>query len=303
MQIFGVISEPALRLGVFAGVFAIMALLELMLPRRPLVVSKGQRWFTNAAIIGIDGLLVRLMAAFVIPLAAVAASLYTEQHNIGLFNWISLPFWLEVVAAVMILDLAIWFQHLVSHKVPMLWLFHRMHHSDRDIDVTTALRFHPIEIGLSMLYKIVLVFILGPAPVAVVLFEVILNGSAMFNHANVKLPLWLDRIIRALFVTPDMHRIHHSIIQREHDTNYGFAMSIWDRMFGTYTDQPSKGHDAMTIGLAAYQHDGPSELLWSLKLPLQGIAAGGSSAGSTDEVPQERRVADAAAAGKPPVQK
>ena len=276
MQIFDGISEPALRLGVFIGVFAIMALLELALPRRKLTVSKGQRWFTNAAIIGIDGALVRLMSVFVIPLAAVAAAIYTDAHGIGLLHLVNLPDWLEIVLAVLVLDFAIWFQHLVSHKVPILWRVHQMHHSDRDIDVTTALRFHPIEIGLSMLYKIALVFILGPSAVAVVLFEVILNGTAMFNHANVKLPLWLDRILRLVLVTPDMHRVHHSIIRREHDTNYGFAMSIWDRMMGTYTDQPAKGHDDMTIGLEAYQHDGPSQLGWSLKLPLEGLPQKGT---------------------------
>ena len=276
MQLPGGFSEPVVRLGVFIGVFAIMALLELMLPRRKLTASKGQRWFTNAAIIGIDGALVRLMSLFVVPLAAVAAAIYTENHKIGLLHFVALPAWLETVLAVMILDFAIWFQHLVSHKVPMLWQVHQMHHSDRDIDVTTALRFHPIEIGLSMLYKIVLVFILGPSAVAVVLFEVVLNGTAMFNHANVRLPLWLDRIIRLVLVTPDMHRVHHSIIRREHDTNYGFAMSIWDRMMGTYTDQPVKGHDDMTIGLEAYQDDGPSRLGWSLQLPFRGLPEKGT---------------------------
>ena len=269
MEFFGGISEPVLRFGAFIGVFAIMAALELLLPRRRLVAPKGRRWLTNAAIIGIDGALVRLMSAFVIPLAAVAAAFYTEQHKIGLLHLVTLPSWLEILIVVMVLDLAIWFQHLVSHKVPILWRVHQMHHSDRDIDVTTALRFHPIEIGLSMLYKIMMVFILGPSAVGVVIFEVVLNGSAMFNHANVKLPLWLDRIIRLVFVTPDMHRVHHSIIHREHDTNYGFAMSIWDRIFGTYTDQPARGHDEMTIGLAPYQHDGPTKLLWSLKLPFE----------------------------------
>ena len=223
MQIFGVVSEPVLRLGVFIGVFAIMALLELVLQRRKLTASKGQRWFTNIAIIGVDGLLVRLMSVFFVPIAAVAAASYAELHSFGLLYLIDLPVWLEILLAVLILDFAIWLQHLASHKMDMLWRVHQLHHSDRDIDVTTALRFHPIEIGLSMLYKIVWVFVLGPAVVAVVLFEVLLNGSAMFNHANVKLPLWLDRIIRTTFVTPDMHRVHHSIIQREHDTNYGFC--------------------------------------------------------------------------------
>lgn len=295
MEIFGGLSEPVLRLSVFAGVFAIMALLEFIIPRRKLVASKGRRWFTNGVIIGLDSLLVRLMSLFVVPLVAVAAAIYAETQGIGLFNWIGLPVWLEIVAAVIILDFAIWLQHVLSHKIPILWRVHQMHHSDRDIDVTTGLRFHPIEIGLSMLYKIAWVFLLGPAAVAVVLFEVILNGSAMFNHANVKLPLWLDRIIRLVLVTPDMHRVHHSIIRREHDTNYGFAMSIWDRMFGTYTDQPSEGHDGMTIGLAAYQHDGPTQIGWSLNLPIAGFPKGGTSTPSAGDAKAQRAAGDAAA--------
>jgi len=276
MEIFGGISEPVIRFSAFIGIFAIMAIMELVLPRRKLTAPKGQRWFTNAAIIGIDGALVRLMSVFVIPLVAVAAAFYTEQRGIGLLHLVELPTWAEIVLVVMIFDFGIWLQHVASHKIPILWRVHQMHHSDRDIDVTTGLRFHPIEIGLSMLYKIVLVFIFGPSVVAVVLFEVILNGTAMFNHANVKLPLWLDKVLRLVLVTPDMHRVHHSIIRREHDTNYGFALPIWDRMFRTYTDQPIKGHDDMTIGLEAYQHDGPVKLGWSLKLPFEGIPEKGT---------------------------
>ncbi len=276
MEIFGGLSEPVLRLSAFIGIFTVMALLELALPRRKLTISKGKRWFTNGAIIGVDSVLVRLMSVFFIPLVAVAAAFYTEAHKIGLLHLVDLPAWVEIVLVVLILDFAIWLQHLASHKIPMLWRVHQMHHSDLDIDVTTALRFHPIEIGLSMLYKIVLVFIFGPSAVAVVLFEVILNGTAMFNHANIKLPLWFDRILRWFLVTPDMHRVHHSIIRREHDTNYGFALPIWDRMFGTYCDQPVKGHDDMVIGLEVYQHEGPARLGWSLKLPFEGIPKQGT---------------------------
>ena len=167
------------------------------------------------------------------------------------------------------LDFAIWLQHLGSHTIPALWRIHRVHHADVDIDVTTALRFHPVEIGLSMLYKVVWVLLLGPPAGAVVLFEVILNGGAMFNHANFALPARLDRALRALVVTPDMHRVHHSVIPGEHHSNYGFNLSIWDRSFRTYTAQPEKGHLAMTIGLADFQSDRPSQLGWSLGLPFR----------------------------------
>jgi sterol desaturase/sphingolipid hydroxylase (fatty acid hydroxylase superfamily) len=172
------------------------------------------------------------------------------------------------VLALLILDLAIWFQHYVSHKVPVFWRLHQVHHADVDIDVSTAIRFHPVEIALSMLWKIALVFAFGPSAVAVVVFEVILNGCAMFNHANIALPAWLDRVLRIFIVTPDMHRVHHSVIRREHDSNFGFNLSIWDRLFGTYTPQPEKGHEAMTIGLSNYQSTNPTKLLWSLLLPF-----------------------------------
>jgi sterol desaturase/sphingolipid hydroxylase (fatty acid hydroxylase superfamily) len=264
------ISEPLLRFGAFAGVFAVMGLLEIAIPKRVLRVSKGRRWFNNLAIIGIDGLVVRAMSLAIVPLTAVAASIYCEKQQIGLFNLTGLAPWLEIVLAILLLDLAIWLQHLVSHKVPLLWRIHQMHHCDLDFDVTTALRFHPVEIVLSTLYKIVLVFMLGPSAAAVVLFEIILNGTAMFNHANIKLPLALDRIIRLFLVTPDMHRIHHSVVGSEYNSNFGFALSIWDRALGTYTSQPRDGHDAMRIGLPAYQHEGPVSLGWLLMLPLAG---------------------------------
>ena len=273
------VSPETIRFSIFAGVFALMALLELAIPKRRLRWKKLWRWRTNISITLIDSALVWLMAHFVIPLAAVATALYMEQHGVGLFNWLDWPLWLEVLISVIVLDFAIWLQHLASHKIPLLWDFHRMHHSDIDIDVTTAIRFHPIEIGLSMLYKMVWVTLLGPAALAVVIFEAVLNGLAMFNHANIALPGWLDRLLRLVIVTPDMHRVHHSIWQWEHDSNYGFNLSIWDRLFRTYVPQPQDGHQNMTIGLQPMQSDAPTRLLWSLTLPFRQIPDGGRRAG------------------------
>lgn len=266
--LFG-LSEPMLRFGAFALVFVVMAVLEIVSPKRALVAAKGRRWLTNLAIVGIDSLLVRLMAALAVPLVAIAAAVYAEANHIGLFNLLDWPVWLEILLAVVILDLAIWFQHWAAHRIPALWRLHQMHHADVDIDVTTAIRFHPIEIALSMVWKIACVLALGVSPLAVLLFEIILNGCAMFNHANVALPAWLDRGLRTFLVTPDMHRVHHSVIGRELNSNYGFNLSIWDRLFGTYTAQPSKGHDGMTIGLSNYQSEAPTQLGWSLLLPFR----------------------------------
>lgn len=269
MELFGAISEPALRLGAFAGIFGMMAVMELVWPRRKLHHSKRRRWITNLSIGGIDSLIVRLMALFVIPLAAVSAAVWAESRGWGLFNWTRWPLWLEMLIAVVVLDLAIYGQHVASHKIPMLWRLHRVHHTDVDFDVSTAIRFHPVEIALSMLWKIVVVLALGASAVAVVLFEVILNGCAMFNHSNVHLPARLDALVRGFIVTPDMHRVHHSIHRREHDTNYGFSLSLWDRLFATYTAQPEDGHTGMTIGLRRFQSEEPTGLLWSLTLPFR----------------------------------
>lgn len=264
LETIGQLGESTIRLIVFAGVFALMGVGEAMLPRRRLVASKWRRWFTNISIIVVDSLFVRL----VFPMVAVGVAVMAQQKGWGLFNLVGWPVWLEIVLAVVILDLAIYVQHVISHVVPIFWRLHRVHHADRDIDVSTGARFHPIEIGLSMLYKMALVLMLGPSAFAVFLFEVILNATAMFNHANFRLPLSLDRLIRLFMVTPDMHRVHHSVVVRETNSNYGFSLSVWDRLFGTYTDQPEAGHEAMTIGLAPYQHQGPTRLWWSLWLPF-----------------------------------
>jgi len=262
-------SDGLIRLTIFVSVFLVMAAIELGWPKRMLIASKKRRWLTNIGIGAVDTVVLRLMAMLAVPVAAVAAALYAEQHHLGLLNQVAWPEWIKVVVALLVLDLAIWGQHLVSHKVPLFWRLHKVHHADRDIDVTTAVRFHPIEIALSMLWKIVVIVPLGAPPLAVFLFEVILNSTAMFNHANIALAPWLDRALRLLVVTPDMHRVHHSVLQREHDSNYGFNLSLWDRLFATYRAEPEAGHQRMTIGLAPYQSEAPTRLAWSLWLPFR----------------------------------
>lgn len=255
------------RLGVFVGLFALFATLEALAPRRARSQPRAARWFTNLSIVILDTLALRALA-IALPLLAVGAALDAGRMGWGLFNALDWPLWVEVVMAILILDLAIWAQHLVTHKVPILWRFHRVHHADRDFDVTTALRFHPVEILASMMLKIGLVYLLGPAALAVLLFEIILNGTAMFNHSNLRLPLWLDRAARLVLVTPDMHRVHHSIHRHEHDSNYGFALSVWDRMFRTYRPKPEAGQEQMTVGLE-WQDEKPSRLGWALMLPFR----------------------------------
>ncbi|MBZ8118441.1 sterol desaturase family protein [Roseovarius sp. LXJ103] len=259
--------ETLIRLGIFLGLFALFAALEAWAPRRVRSEPRGRRWVTNWSITILNTCALRALAVG-LPLLAVGAALDAEAQGWGLMNAWELPLWLAVIATILIFDFAIWAQHLITHKIPLLWRFHRVHHADRDIDVSTAIRFHPVEIAVSMLLKIGLVYLLGAPALGIILFEIILNGTAMFNHANIRLPLWLDRALRLVLVTPDMHRVHHSDRRDEHDSNYGFALSIWDRMFGTYIPQPAAGHDGMTIGLE-WQDRRPSKLGWSLWLPFR----------------------------------
>ena len=260
-------TETALRLGIFLALVALFALAESMAPRRARRLPKARRWVTNLAVVAIDFLALRALAIG-LPLLAVGAAVDAQNLGLGLLHAMSLPYWAKIIAAMLILDFGIWLQHLISHKIPAFWRFHQMHHADRDMDVSTALRFHPIEILASMLVKIALVYAIGAPPIAVLAFEIILNGTAMFNHANWRLPLGLDRALRLVLVTPDMHRIHHSTLRKECDSNYGFALSLWDRIFGTYTAQPKAGHEAMTVG-QEWQDDNPSKLGWSLMLPFR----------------------------------
>jgi len=267
ITLFG-LNEQVLRLAAFASAFVVFSLLEALFPRRNRRLGRLARWFTNGAMLVIATGLVRVLA-FAAPLVALtAAAGFAAELGFGLLNVVTLPIWIEILLAIALLDLAVWFQHLITHKVPLLWRLHRVHHADRDFDASTALRFHPVEIALSALYKIVVVMILGPAAIAAVLFEITLNATALFNHANLALPRWLDRILRLVLVTPDMHRVHHSVHPSELNTNFGFCLSIWDRMFGTYTAQPRDGHEAMTIGLAPYQSEPTEQLRWSLFLPF-----------------------------------
>jgi len=241
--------EAMVRLGFFALVFIIMLAWELLAPRRNPSVSKPLRWLNNLGLFALNSVVLRLL----FPAAAVGIALSVGEMGWGLFNLLTLPFWFEIVAAVLLLDLAIYLQHILMHRAPLLWRLHRVHHADLDIDLTTGSRFHTIEIIVSMLIKGVVILLLGPALIAVLVFEVLLNGMAIFNHANVSLPPAVERVVRYLLVTPDMHRVHHSTVKRETDSNYGFNLSIWDRMFRTYIDQPEMGHDKMTIGIAEFR--------------------------------------------------
>jgi sterol desaturase/sphingolipid hydroxylase (fatty acid hydroxylase superfamily) len=246
--------EPWIRLGAFAAVFATMALWELMAPRRRQAIGRLRRWPGNLGVVVIDTLLVRLF----FPTAAVGVALVAQVGGWGLLPALDAPSWLAIIIAVIALDLAIYLQHVLFHAVPVLWRLHRMHHADLEIDVTTGARFHPIEILLSMAIKLGVVAALGAPAVAVLIFEVLLNASSMFNHGNVRLPRRLDRVLRWLVVTPDMHRVHHSILPRETNSNFGFNLAWWDRLFGTYRAQPQAGHGGMTIGTEQFRD--PREL-------------------------------------------
>ncbi len=241
--------EPVIRLGFLFGMVAVMGLWELAAPRRALTVSKAYRWLKNAAIIGAGTLLSRI----VLPAGAVGVALFAESRGWGLLPELALPFGLTVAIAVVVLDFAVWAQHVMFHAVPVLWRLHRMHHADLDFDLTTGLRFHPLEIVLSFGIKALFIAALGAPVVAVLIFEVILNALALFNHANVRLPTALDRVLRWFIVTPDFHRVHHSWYPHETNTNFGFNLSLWDRLLGTYRAQPQDGHEGMTIGLNQFR--------------------------------------------------
>jgi len=261
--------EAVLRLGCFAAVFVVMCLWEIVSPRRPLSVPKLQRWTHNIGLLFLNSLVLRVL----FPAAAVGIAYTAAESGWGLFNRVDLPYWLEVLVAVLLLDLAIYLQHMLMHRVPLLWRLHRVHHADLDIDMTTGSRFHTLEIIVSMLIKWVVIFLLGPALFAVLIFETLLNGMAVFNHANVRLPATIDRLLRLLLITPDVHRVHHSILRHETNSNFGFNLSIWDRAFGTYIDQPEKGHSAMTIGIPEFRDpEQVDKLPGMLTLPFVGKA-------------------------------
>ena len=260
-------NEPAIRLGFFLGVFAVIAAWEVFAPRRALTVSKALRWTSNLSLVVLNTVLLRLL----FPLAAVGLAAFSAQNGWGLINHFEVPLWVAVPLAVIAMDFVIWLQHVMVHAVPALWRLHRVHHADLDYDVTTGARFHPLEIILSMLIKFATITVLGPPVVAVVIFEVMLNATALFNHGNIRLPGAIDRVLRWVLVTPDMHRVHHSVEDDETNSNFGFSLTWWDRLFGTYRDQPRAGHLGMTIGI--HGHTDPREvdrLDGMLLLPFKG---------------------------------
>ncbi len=250
----------------FALVFLLVAAWEFRRPRRVLTTSKKRRWICNLGLTLFNPVAVRL----VFPVVAVDMALWAEGRGWGVLNTLELPFALEMILGVLAMDLVIYFQHVLFHAVPALWRLHRVHHTDLDYDLTTGLRFHPLEIFLSMALKLAAVAVIGPPVAAVLAFEVLLNGMAMFNHGNIQIPARLDCILRKFVVTPDMHRVHHSVIIKETNSNYGFNISWWDRLLGTYRDRPARGHEGMTIGLAQFRDPARLTLPWLLVLPALG---------------------------------
>jgi len=265
MEAFILANEQTLRLAAFGGILLVMGIWELLSPRRVAVFSKVRRWITNLSLSILNSLLLR----FLLPVLAVGAASWAQGNEIGLFNQLALPVLLECILALLLLDLAIYAQHVLFHHVPVFWRLHKVHHADPEIDCSTGIRFHPVEILLSMAIKLGLVTALGVAPITIIFFEVLLNGTSLFNHGNVRLPLFIDGLLRRVIVTPDMHRVHHSTVIEETNSNFGFNLSVWDRVFGTYKAQPKKGHLAMEIGIEAFRTAEPTRLMWSLGLPFR----------------------------------
>jgi len=257
-------NETIIRITCFVSIFILIAAWELLAPRRGLTTSKTTRWVSNLGITFLNPLIIHLL----FPVLAAGMALKAYESDWGILNLLGLPYWLSLIIGVAILDLVIYFQHVVFHAIPLLWRLHMMHHADLDIDVTTGSRFHPIEMVLSMGLKLSAVVLPGPPVMAVLVFEVLLNATSMFNHGNIRLPLKIDRVLRCLVVTPEMHRVHHSVIIRETNSNFGFNLPWWDRLFGTYRDQPAKGHEAMTIGLSQFRDPKKLTLPWLLSLPF-----------------------------------
>jgi len=255
-------NEIQIRLSFFFGIFIVMALWELFAPRRRLLISKTLRWSNNLALVVLNSFVLRLL----FPAATVGMAVFAQEQGWGLFNYYDLPLAVAAVISVIIMDGIIYLQHVMVHAVPALWRIHRVHHADPDFDVTTGSRFHPLEIILSMLIKFAVVMVLGPPVVAVIVFEILLNGTAMFNHSNVRLNKTFDKYLRLIVVTPDMHRVHHSVEADETNSNFGFNLPWWDRLFGTYRAQPRKGHEAMVIGI--HQYNRPDQVTWLHKMLL-----------------------------------
>jgi len=263
--------EQLIRLCFFIGVFSAVALAEAVSPRRKLTASKAMRWANNLGLVFLNTLVLRLL----FPAAAVGVAAFAQANDWGLLNHYQLPFIIAVTISVIAMDMVIYLQHVMVHAVPALWQLHMVHHVDPDYDVTTGSRFHTLEIIISMLIKFATIIVLGPPIVGVVIFEVLLNATAMFNHGNMRLPENIDRILRLFVVTPDMHRVHHSVIPEETNSNFGFNLPWWDRIFGTYCAQPKDGHEGMSIGIHNFNEPKQiSQLPGMLALPFLAKASG-----------------------------
>jgi sterol desaturase/sphingolipid hydroxylase (fatty acid hydroxylase superfamily) len=259
-------SDLLIRASAFLGVLVLMALWEIAAPRRQLSAPKGSRWFANISVVIMDSVIIRLLFAA----GAVGLAMLATERNWGILHQLTWPVWLEILLAVIVLDFTLYLQHVLFHAVPLFWRFHMMHHADLDCDVTTGVRFHPVEVVLSMSIKLGIVVLLGAPPVAVLVFEVILNGTSMFNHSNIWMPVTVDRALRWLIVTPDMHRIHHSVLPRETNSNFGFNLPWWDRLLGTYREKPVQGYTDMILGLEQYRDPRRLTLGSILVLPFIG---------------------------------
>ncbi len=259
-------SEIKLRLLSFFLILVLVSIIEYIRPKRQLKANKSRRWMNNFSLVVVSS----FAAKIIVPFTAASTAVYAQEQGLGLFNTMLLPNYLVFVLALVLLDLIIYIQHVAFHHIPWLWRLHKVHHIDQDIDVSTGVRFHPIEIILSVLIKCSAVLLLGIPVLAVIVFEILLNATAMFNHGNIRLPYKVDKYLRWVLVTPDMHRVHHSVIVKETNSNFGFNLPWWDRVFKTYKPQPENGHLHMQIGLKAYQDElkmNPGKLLL---IPLQG---------------------------------
>lgn len=266
--------EAALRFGLFVAIFAGVAVLEFTVPRRPRTVDWRRRWTINLSILVIDVLVQRVTLGAI----AFATALYAESHGWGLFRWLVLPGWIAAPVGFLLLDFAVYLQHVLSHALPVFWRLHQVHHADLDVDLTTGTRFHPFEILVSALYKAAVVAAFGISPWTVLVFEAVLNGSAVFNHGNISLPMPLEGALRSVIVTPDMHRVHHSVIAAETNSNFGFFLSVWDRLCGTYRAQPARGHAGVELGLPDWREPSQVGLAAVLTLPFRMIGGRNSFA-------------------------
>ncbi len=256
--------ESYIRLSSFIGLYALLTLWEISSPKRKLEHARRLRWVSNFGLIIISSILIR----FIFPTAAVGISLLVEQNHWGLLYYFELPYIIHFIAAFVLMDLSLYFQHVMFHALPLFWRFHRVHHTDLDFDITTGLRFHPFEMVISILIKFMTITALGVPVLAVVIFEIILNAASMFSHSNIKIHSAIEQMTRWFIVTPDMHRIHHSVSENETNSNFGFFISVWDRLFGTYTKEPKEGHTGMQIGLNNFREPKWQDIRWLIYLPF-----------------------------------